>query len=91
MSDLVVILVLGGVSLVAAWFVNFLVGLFRGEHPGDTGRVWWGILTGMLAVLEIGWVARALTYCTGTWPRRIITTIGACALLVFIVQACPGE
>ena len=81
----------GGVALVAAWFVNFLVGLLRGEHPGDTRSVWWDILLRMFALEELGVLGRALNYINATWARRILAVVGFVALMVFIFQACRGE
>lgn len=91
MSELGMLLLFGVVALVAAWFVNFLVGLIRGEHPGDTGSVWWDILLRMFALGELGVLGRVLNYINASWARRILAVIGFIALAIAIVQAFVGD
>ena len=91
MSDLGMLLLFGGVALVAAWFVNFLVGLLRGEHPGDTRSVWWDIFLRMFALGELGVLGRALNYINASWARRILAVVGFIGLVIFIFQAFYGE
>jgi hypothetical protein len=91
MSDLGMLLLFGGVALVAAWFVNFLVGLLRGEHPGDTRSVWWDILLRMFALGELGVLGRALNYINASWARRILAVVGFIALVFLLFQAFCGE
>ena len=91
MSDLGMLFLYGGVALVAAWFVNLLVGLLRGEHPGDTRSVWWDILLRMFALGEVGVLGRVLNYINASWARRILAVVGFIALVIFIFEACRGE
>jgi multidrug transporter EmrE-like cation transporter len=91
MSDLGMLLLFGGMALVAAWFVNFLVGLLRGEHPGDTGRVWLDILLRMFAIGEFGVLGRVLNYINASWARRILAGVGFIAIIVFLFRACHGD
>jgi hypothetical protein len=91
MSDLGMLMLFGGVALVAAGFVNFLVGLLRGEHPGDTLSVWLDVLSRMFALGELGVLGRALNYINAPWARRILAVVGFIALMVYIFQAFLGE
>ncbi len=91
MSDLALLLLICAVTLAAAWTANFLVGLLRGEHPGDTGRVWLDTLLQLFSVWELGVVGRALNYVSASWARRIITVVGLFGLVTFLFQACHGD
>ncbi len=91
MSDLALLLLICAVTLAAAWTANFLVGLLRGEHPGDTGRVWLDTLLQVFTVWELGVVGRALNYVSASWARRIITVVGLFGLVTFLFQACHGN
>jgi hypothetical protein len=91
MSDLGILLLFGGVALVAAWFVNFLVGLLRGEHPGDTCSVWCDILLRMFALGELGVLGRVLNYINASWARRILAIVGFIALVIFVIEVFRGE
>ena len=90
MSDFSLLLIWGGVALIGAWFVNFLMGLLRGERSGDTGRVWWDILLRMFAIGELGVLGHVLNYINASWARRIITVVGFTALVMYLFQACRG-
>ena len=91
MSDLGLLLLFGVIALIAAWFVNFLVGLLRGEHSGDTGRVWWDILLRMFSLGELGVLGRILNYINALWARRILTAVGIIALVIFLFHACQAD
>jgi len=91
MSDFGLLLLFGGIALIGAWFVNFMVGLLSGEHPRDTERVWWDILLRMFALGELGVLGRILNYINASWARRILAVVGFIALVVFIVQAFYGD
>jgi len=90
MSDLGFLLLIGLATLIGAWFVNFLVGFFSGEHPEDTKSVWWDMLLRIFALGELGFVGRILNYINASWARRILIVVGFIALVMSIVHACVG-
>lgn len=91
MTDIGFILLYVLIAFLVAWFVNLLVGLLRGEHPGDTGRVWWEVLLRMFAIGELGLLGRILNYGSGSWIRSILMAVGGVVLFIFIFQICRGE
>ena len=85
MSDLGVFFLFCAMALIAAWVVNFLVGLLSGEHPGDTRRVWWEILFRSLAVGDLALIDRILNYRNTSWARENPVK---CVIGIFMVLAC---
>ena len=89
MSTLAIFGILCGFALLAAWVVNALVGLMRGEHPKDTGRVWSDIVLRIFAAMEFGLAARILGYLATTgWPLRLLYWLGAIGILAFFIRGC---
>ena len=91
MSDLGFFLLIGLVTLIGAWLVNFLVGLLSGQHSGDTKSVWWDMLLRVFALGELGFMGRILNYINASWARRILAVVGFIALIIAIVQACVAD
>ncbi len=88
MSDFGLFFLFCAVALVFAWLVNFLVGILRGEHPKDTGRVWLDILLGMSTH---GFFLGVLNYLNASWARRILIAAGIITILIFLFQACLAD
>lgn len=88
MSDTGLILLFAGIALVVAWFVNALVSTLSGEHPGDTGSLWWDVFSRMLGGWELGFLGWVLNNLNGSWVRRIFGVLGLIALVIFVVKGC---
>lgn len=79
-------------AFFVVWLANGLVGLFSGERPRDTGRLWLDVFLRFFAVLDLGIIGRILS-CVGLdgLPRKIVLFIGLLCVLVFLVRACHHD
>src|SRR5215831_18704171 len=92
MSSFLMLAVFAVTAFLVAWVVNALVGLMMGERPRDTGSLWLDIFLRLFAVLELGAIARILSYLGFTgWPRKAVLFIGALCVLLFLVRAYSGS
>jgi hypothetical protein len=89
MFDLAIVAAFGVAAFLVAWVANVLVGLLRGEHPEDTGRLWADIFLRLFAVLELGLIGRVLNYCGLVgWPRKLVLFVGLLCVLLFLARGC---
>ena len=76
-------------TFLVAWVTNGLVSLLSGEHPRDTGRLWFDAFLRFFAVIELGWVGRILNHIgLHGLTKKLVLFFGLLGLLVFLVGSC---
>ena len=89
MFSLLMIALVAGFALLAAWIVNTLVGIMSGEKPGDTGRVWADLFLRIFGVGRLGVTGRILNYLgSDGWPRRVLYVAGTISILALLLESC---
>lgn len=87
MHKLIILLVFALVAFLLAWVVNGLIGLLSGERPRDTGSLWADIFLKFMAVFELGYIGRMLSYVGFEgWSRKILLFIGLLCLVIFLLR-----
>ena len=86
MSDLGFLLLFAVIALGAAWLVNSLVMLLSGEHPRDTGRVWFDMVLGGLRGL-----GEVLPFIRPRWFRWTVAVVLGVAVFAVLLFGFYGD
>ena len=89
MDSLVLLAAFGVAAFLVAWVANGLVGMSSGEKPRDTGWLWLDVFSRFLAILELGFIGRILSYVGfHGLTRKVVLFIGLLCVCLFLVRTC---